>query len=120
MKLLFFIPGAVFTANVVCCQTTFKKMPQQKIDELNEKLKGMKFNKGLPYHISIDTSTGKFSFNQLHPPGIYSLPQDNMVCIVPDRTDIANIPNGIKVHIPFNTTIPNPYPAQPALPEAKR
>jgi hypothetical protein len=115
MKGLLFIMASVFTANVVCGQTTIRSLPQQKIDELNQKLKGMKFNLGVPYHIPTDSSAGKISFNKFPPAGIYSLPEDNMVCIVPDRITIENIPNGIKVQIPFHTTIPNAYHAKPLI-----
>lgn len=112
MKLLFLIIASVFT-NVVYSQTTSRSVPQQAIDELNQKLKGMKFNGRVPYHLLIDSTSGKISFNKLPSPGIYSLPEDNMICVVPDRTTIASIPNGMEVQVPFHTNIPNAYRAQP-------
>ena len=43
-------------------------------------------------------------------PGIYSLPQDRMPCIVPDTRSIVSIPNAFpNVSVPFITTIPNAY-----------
>ena len=43
-------------------------------------------------------------------PGIYSLPQDRMPCIVPDTGNIVLIPNAFpNVSVPFITTIPNAY-----------
>lgn len=46
-------------------------------------------------------------------PGVYSLAQDNMLCIVPDRKAIANIPNAFgKVDTYFITTIPNGIPGR--------
>ena len=44
-------------------------------------------------------------------PGIYSLPQDRMPCIVPDTGSIVAIPNAFPtVSVPFNTTtIPNAW-----------
>lgn len=43
-------------------------------------------------------------------PGIYHLPQDNMVCIVPDTKDISPIPNCFNgsVTVPYRSKIPNP------------
>ena len=44
-------------------------------------------------------------------PRVYSLPQDNMPCIVPDTKDLAAIPNVWpgKVERRFKSRIPNPY-----------
>ncbi len=46
-------------------------------------------------------------------PGVYSLRQDNMPCIVPDTKDVTEIPNlwRAAAGLPFKATIPNP--AQP-------
>jgi hypothetical protein len=58
---------------------------------------------------------GDFYFHNLETPlaqkpGIYSLPQDGMPCIVPHTSSIASIPNAFpKVSVPFVTTIPNAY-----------
>lgn len=50
-------------------------------------------------------------------PGIHRLPQDGMICYVPDTKDIAAIPNVYKgkVRVPFTGNpprIPNPYQIQ--------
>jgi hypothetical protein len=43
-------------------------------------------------------------------PGIYSLPQDRMPCIVPDTGGLVAIPNAFPTAVvPFKTTIPNAY-----------
>lgn len=41
-------------------------------------------------------------------PGVYSLPQDGMPCIVPDTNDIAAMPNAAKaIAVPPANRIPN-------------
>ena len=51
-------------------------------------------------------------------PGVYSLPQDGMPCIVPDTNGIAAMPNAFpNVSVPFKTTMPNVSPQRPLLRE---
>ena len=67
-----------------------------------------------------------FKFNQrsLEPkvitPGIYSLPQDGMPCIVPDTQTIATIPNAAKREVtPQANRIPNAMPDKRKMPDVR-
>lgn len=45
------------------------------------------------------------------PPGIYSMPQDNMPCIVPNTFGMTQIPNAAPMkQLPYRSYIPNAAP----------
>src|SRR5688572_25885617 len=53
-------------------------------------------------------------------PGIYSLPQDGMPCIVPDTQSIAVMPNAARREVtPPANRIPNAMPGKRKLPDLK-
>lgn len=58
------------------------------------------------------------SFNR--EPGVYTLPQDGMPCIIPDTQSIAAIPNATKnSQVPPANRIPNAASEQRLLPKPK-
>jgi hypothetical protein len=58
-------------------------------------------------------------------PGVHRLPQDGMLCILPDTKDLAVIPNFFngKIVSPFRSNkhaIPNPYQKETLTPNSKK
>jgi hypothetical protein len=45
---------------------------------------------------TIDVKAAPFELGKNPEPGVYSLPQDNMPCIVPDTKELAAMPNAFK------------------------
>jgi len=70
------------------------------------------FRRNAPVMLLHD-SLGRLTFSKplkSPAPGIYSMQQDGMPCIIPDTKEITPIPNAWKgaVTIPFSGNIPNP------------
>lgn len=65
--------------------------------------------KKLPTDSSVAVVPGKQLFLFNAKPGTYSLPVDNMPCIVPNITGIAHMPNAFRgtVQVPYAGRIPN-------------
>ena len=97
---------------VILLLLSFKAYAQDKnIYQQLEKLLQERANQYKFYYGPADTFNLKApNAGTLPAPGVYSLPQDNMPCMVPDQNAVVQIPNAIKPRIPYNSHIPNATP----------
>jgi hypothetical protein len=116
MKLLFLMIS-LFACLFAVAQTTSIQMPKEKIDELNRILKERKITEPRELHAFFDSLIKDITPTENSSAGIFSLPQDNMPCIVPDMNKSIKIPNGMTPRIPFKTEIPNAAPQQKLNPK---
>ena len=99
-----------------CCFTAFGQVDQEEVlkNKMEELYRGGLNGELRPFQ-PLAPKSGDFYFqeegnNSSRKPGIYSLPQDRMPCLVPDTGGIVSIPNAFpNVSLPFVTTIPNAY-----------
>lgn len=110
MKVTIVIPFLVCAFSAVKAQTT---QPQNLIDIIKE-------NPATSQTAIIKTPSIKLpqaTLLSVNEKGkIYALPQDNMPCLVPDKTKTAVIPNAAPFVIPGNK-IPNAAQVYPVIPK---